>query len=88
MTKLAQRPGAEAAPVAIKFTDPYRPPVRAYMAAPRWFEVFDPTANASVAATPKESAEPAESGITGEGFPAWSSLSWDERADYIARYCR
>ena len=20
-------------------------------------------------------------------FPAWSTLSWEERADYVARYC-
>jgi hypothetical protein len=22
-----------------------------------------------------------------EDFPAWSSLSWEERAEYVARYC-
>lgn len=59
MTDLAQRPSAVAAPVAGRFTDPYRPPVGAVLDDPRWFEAF----------------------------PAWSSLSWDERADYIAQYC-
>ena len=50
---------AEAAPVAVAFTDPYRLPVSAFADAPARFE----------------------------DFQRWSSLSWEERADYIARHC-
>lgn len=58
MTKLAQRPGAEAAPVAV-----------------------------DVAGSSRPAGEQVEQMLALEAFPAWSSLSWEERGDYVARYC-
>jgi hypothetical protein len=56
----------------VGFTEPYRPSVLTFLDAPVRFELFEPTAEPVGRAT----------------FPAWSSLSWEERADYVARYCR
>ena len=34
-----------------------------------------------------ETFSAAEQEAVVEEFPAWSSLTWDERAEYVARYC-
>lgn len=76
MTTLAPRAGAEAGPVAADFAVPYRQPVGALVGSPGQFQVFS------------SAEQMAEAIAAGAAFPAWSSLSWEERAEYIARYCR
>ncbi len=44
-------------------------------------------ATVELTGTYRMSAERVEESVAAEMFPAWSSLSWDERADYVARHC-
>ena len=52
------------------------------------FDVFNPATNAVLAKAPLGTADHMERAIAAAkaAFPAWSAMSWDERAGYIARY--